>query len=105
MWIFFCKQRAAYDLRISDWSSDVCSSDLTGVVTDSIAPAQRNRPVRRTAADDSMRVTLSGGTFIDAGVVVFAAGERPRDELARDAGSPEQCRVRQARVRYSRSPW
>ena len=32
-----------------------------------------------------MRVTLSDGTFIDAGVVVFAAGVRPRDELARTA--------------------
>ncbi|MGO4447044.1 nitrite reductase large subunit NirB [Mycobacterium sp. 2YAF39] len=58
----------------------------TGVGTDNIAPAQRNRPVRRSAADDSMRVTLSDGTFIDTGVVVFAAGVRPRDELARDAG-------------------
>src|SRR3546814_13073311 len=27
---FFCKQKTAYDLRISDWSSDVCSSDLVG---------------------------------------------------------------------------
>src|SRR3546814_8518311 len=26
--VFVCKQRAAYELRISDWSSDVCSSDL-----------------------------------------------------------------------------
>src|SRR3546814_4708918 len=26
--IFFCKQKTAYELRISDWSSDVCSSDL-----------------------------------------------------------------------------
>src|SRR3546814_7793552 len=26
--ICFCKQKTAYDLRISDWSSDVCSSDL-----------------------------------------------------------------------------
>src|SRR3546814_6312511 len=25
---FFFKQRTAYELRISDWSSDVCSSDL-----------------------------------------------------------------------------
>src|SRR3546814_1157303 len=25
---FFFKQKAAYDVRISDWSSDVCSSDL-----------------------------------------------------------------------------
>src|SRR3546814_7952801 len=26
--IFFFKQKAAYELRIRDWSSDVCSSDL-----------------------------------------------------------------------------
>src|SRR3546814_9583822 len=26
----FCKQKTAYEMRISDWSSDVCSSDLTG---------------------------------------------------------------------------
>src|SRR3546814_1093017 len=25
---FFCKQKPAYEMRISDWSSDVCSSDL-----------------------------------------------------------------------------
>src|SRR3546814_8628977 len=31
-WCFFClfffKQKTAYEMRISDWSSDVCSSDL-----------------------------------------------------------------------------
>src|SRR3546814_9730138 len=32
---FFFKQKAAYELRISDWSSDVCSSDL---------PARRPAP-------------------------------------------------------------
>src|SRR3546814_7738968 len=26
---FFYKQKTAYEMRISDWSSDVCSSDLT----------------------------------------------------------------------------
>src|SRR3546814_11680704 len=26
---FFVKQKTAYEMRISDWSSDVCSSDLT----------------------------------------------------------------------------
>src|SRR3546814_12659318 len=30
MQLFFFKQRAAYGMRISDWSSDVCSSDLPG---------------------------------------------------------------------------
>src|SRR3546814_3840946 len=28
MTFFFFKQKTAYELRISDWSSDVCSSDL-----------------------------------------------------------------------------
>src|SRR3546814_7368960 len=26
---FFCNQKTAYEMRISDWSSDVCSSDLS----------------------------------------------------------------------------
>src|SRR3546814_9820085 len=29
---FFFKQKTAYEMRISDWSSDVCSSDLLGPV-------------------------------------------------------------------------
>src|SRR3546814_3466694 len=28
IWFFFFKQKTAYEMRISDWSSDVCSSDL-----------------------------------------------------------------------------
>src|SRR3546814_1577212 len=28
VFIFFFKQKTAYEMRISDWSSDVCSSDL-----------------------------------------------------------------------------
>src|SRR3546814_1319657 len=28
MFFFFLKQKTAYEMRISDWSSDVCSSDL-----------------------------------------------------------------------------
>src|SRR3546814_7965445 len=33
MVFFFFKQKTAYDVRISDWSSDVCSSDLLAVFT------------------------------------------------------------------------
>src|SRR3546814_2305226 len=32
---FFFKQKTAYEMRISDWSSDVCSSDLLVRRTDS----------------------------------------------------------------------
>src|SRR3546814_3314528 len=31
MFFFFFKQKTAYEMRISDWSSDVCSSDLIDV--------------------------------------------------------------------------
>src|SRR3546814_3817553 len=31
MFFFFFKQKTAYERRISDWSSDVCSSDLIGM--------------------------------------------------------------------------
>src|SRR3546814_2835729 len=30
VFFFFFKQKTAYEMRISDWSSDVCSSDLPG---------------------------------------------------------------------------
>src|SRR3546814_7136627 len=38
---FFFKQKTAYEMRISDWSSDVCSSDL----------AQQQDPVAEIAVD------------------------------------------------------
>src|SRR3546814_2773558 len=31
VFFFFFKQKTAYEMRISDWSSDVCSSDLAGL--------------------------------------------------------------------------
>src|SRR3546814_10012374 len=34
---FFFKQKTAYDMRISDWSSDVCSSDLAAVLVELLA--------------------------------------------------------------------
>src|SRR3546814_6329032 len=34
---FFFKQKTAYEMRISDWSSDVCSSDLHDLITFNMA--------------------------------------------------------------------
>src|SRR3546814_2826807 len=42
---FFFKQKTAYEMRISDWSSDVCSSDLEAAGGDRHA-ADRDRAVR-----------------------------------------------------------
>src|SRR3546814_1067112 len=33
MFFVFFKQKTAFEMRISDWSSDVCSSDLTSVAS------------------------------------------------------------------------
>src|SRR3546814_6828550 len=41
--ICFFKQKTAYEMRISDWSSDVCSSDLGGAVSS---------PVRNNTSND-----------------------------------------------------
>src|SRR3546814_17810439 len=44
---FFFKQKTAYEMRISDWSSDVCSSDLLGcipVLADKVVDCRRPEP-------------------------------------------------------------
>src|SRR3546814_4329149 len=38
MVVFFFKQKTAYEMRISDWSSDVCSSDLPQVAREGGLP-------------------------------------------------------------------
>src|SRR3546814_11006623 len=49
--IFFVKQKTAYEMRISDWSSDVCSSDLGagGGLSRLLAGKRRRRGGRRVA--------------------------------------------------------
>src|SRR3546814_8604378 len=57
MLAYFCfvKQKTAYEMRISDWSSDVCSSDLTHY------GSQRCRLVPKTAeAQRHMRLSQGG---------------------------------------------
>src|SRR3546814_5721427 len=63
--VFFFKQKTAYDMRISDWSSDVCSSDLTALAAPKpsffeaaiwiVAPVEGLRPSR---AADSLTLNL-----------------------------------------------
>src|SRR3546814_820556 len=52
MLFFFFKQRTAYEMRISDWSSDVCSSDLVAARRrrdDGVADMPVGFPIDRTA--------------------------------------------------------
>src|SRR3546814_9309542 len=43
---FFFKQKTAYEMRISDWSSDVCSSDLRALPVPARRIAERTRQAR-----------------------------------------------------------
>src|SRR3546814_5599806 len=54
-YVFFFKQKTAYEVRISDWSSDVCSSDLHR------APHGRQRTRhRRSPREWGVRLVLAG---------------------------------------------
>src|SRR3546814_15223589 len=48
------KQKTAYEVRISDWSSDVCSSDLCG-------PMDENRLIEQYGLHESLRFQTTDG--------------------------------------------
>src|SRR3546814_3413982 len=51
LFFFFFKQKTAYEMRISDWSSDVCSSDLVrigGETTNKLSDSRRTELRRGT---------------------------------------------------------
>src|SRR3546814_4569408 len=45
--IFYFKQKTAYELRISDWSSDVCSSDLALILLEALEGLGAGKDVGR----------------------------------------------------------
>src|SRR3546814_8162085 len=51
VFFFFFKQKTAYEMRISDWSSDVCSSDLAAPCyisrQDQRGRSPRRRPIKK----------------------------------------------------------
>src|SRR3546814_12720745 len=105
LFVFFFKQKTAYEMRISDWSSDVCSSDLAGPpipvpVADRIkmpvlVPFQPglSRPGLRdaTAAADA-EARRNHVTGADRGSAHDAlASARRRKSLDRDRNGPLRC--------------
>src|SRR3546814_4286622 len=61
MFVFFFKQKTAYEMRISDWSSDVCSSDLRGPArADHAAAAFAHARGDRRSARATSRKLLPG---------------------------------------------
>src|SRR3546814_5060776 len=74
---FFFKQKTAYEMRISDWSSDVCSSDLSGDHGD----VADGRFTFRSRIDDVLRL---GG---------FLVNPREIEEFLQDLPGVESAQV------------
>src|SRR3546814_7725506 len=78
MCFFFFKQKTAYERRISDWSSDVCSSDL-GAWRRPGGPAQADAERLRPQEDAregrlmANRVTFKGLSGLQADLDAVAA--------------------------------
>src|SRR3546814_19585084 len=98
LYVFFFKQKTAYEMRISDWSSDVCSSDLgrrrSGRLPGSCpssccwrAPSLRARAVPRlTRSVTLLRCPgrsreLTGAIAVDTLYRLFRKGDGVRDEI------------------------
>src|SRR3546814_16717912 len=88
--MFFCfKQKTAYVLRISDWSSDVCSSDLHAALNASLAVAieWRDPSGELAAAIKGLRTIKSiedavAQVVANSKIAASAEAERHRANLA-----------------------
>src|SRR3546814_5735315 len=81
--LFFFKQKTAYEMRISDWSSDVCSSDLSEDYL-----LWRFMPVKQAnIIDDYTRLLVgeAGRQFTDAGIMGVLIGAEGRIRAANPA--------------------
>src|SRR3546814_1204379 len=83
--VFFFKQKTAYEMRISDWSSDVCSSDLLArqfleFVTNIVA-AKRGQAMQAEVED---RLHLNLGQAVGRAVVHLAIDRLDEADIGRD---------------------
>src|SRR3546814_20610923 len=76
--IFFFKQKTAYEMRISDWSSDVCSSDLQDfdVVTGEVSDI--NIRATRITTNDNIEILVPNSEFVTGRVVNWTHQEASR---------------------------
>src|SRR3546814_7405303 len=74
--LFFCKQKTAYEMRISDWSSDVCSSDLREL--DMRAEVADREFIARDDIALELRRDGQGGALRREQRIVGAVGARQR---------------------------
>src|SRR3546814_11102778 len=111
MLFFFFKQKTAYEMRISDWSSDVCSSDLRLLPVPGIEHKLTGAHFRRAglAAHDQPALALCFLEQLDVGALgtgeIGAAVEYRHDIALCLVGRSEERRVGKECVRTCRSRW
>src|SRR3546814_6739839 len=90
MFFFFFKQKTAYEMRISDWSSDVCSSDLKPLLQ---KPRREVRDGEREG-DPCRRLLLgrAGAAAQDGRRGVHTRGLQRRRRAQRDLSQPRHAR-------------
>src|SRR3546814_9640508 len=66
-YVFFFKQKTAYEMRISDWSSDVCSSDLDAGGRAAADHADHPGPVHAVPDRPSRVADMDGGRGAEIG--------------------------------------
>src|SRR3546814_2954868 len=96
MWVFFFfKQKTAYEMRISDWSSDVCSSDrLILMLVPESAAAEEAR-----AAGSEQLLAVRGSVESLTGELRELTDVAHRDEVAR-AQQPGRASCRERGSQY-----
>src|SRR3546814_14801182 len=80
MSFFFFKQKTAYEMRISDWSSDVCSSDLLWIKILAILPVIEDGSVLALC---SLREKGMKWTMMAAAAISLAALTTPANAALR----------------------
>src|SRR3546814_12596851 len=98
MSIFFFKQKTAYEMRISDWSSDVCSSDLRDRAIDGRGIAADGAGVDGVALVQRRWRAVAAVPSRARGVRARVPDAVPGLRAARGAAEPEGGR----RVRFHR---
>src|SRR3546814_15733694 len=108
MFFFFFKQKTAYEMRISDWSSDVCSSDLDLAAVGGAPGAVGGQP--RAVDQQCPQILDEAGLqlVVQLGVVGeddLAGRLHQRDVAAGGDRRSEERRVGQECVSPCRSRW
>src|SRR3546814_14560026 len=107
---FFFKQKTAYEMRISDWSSDVCSSDLRDIELTQASDVELTRYRRASVGFIFQFFNLVPSLTARENVALITAIARdpmtPEEALGRVGLSrSEERRVGKACVSTCRSRW